>query len=181
MRIAARNRAERARGLRLTSSADGFIATTDNKTPWSDEDWDNFKKIVKKSGNIIIGRKTYNVMNKHDGFSDINTAKVIIISSNPNIKKSNPKHIICKSPTHALQYLKQYKFNIALLSGGGILNNSFLKENLIDEIYLDIEPFVFGTGIKLFENGKFTNKLKLLNIKKYSTNGIQLHYKALKN
>ncbi|MFH1749941.1 MAG: dihydrofolate reductase family protein [bacterium] len=166
--------------LFMAISADGYIATSDHKTPWSDEDWNNFKNIVRKTRNIIIGRKTYEIMNKHNGFSDLNNPKVLVVSSNPDLKKSNSQHIICQSPIQALQYLKKNKFDIALLSGGGKLNASFIKENLIAEMYLDVEPFVFGKGIKLFEDNKLKIKLKLLGTKKYSLNGIQLHYQVLK-
>jgi len=167
--------------LFMAISLNGYIATSDHKTPWSDKDWNNFKEIVQKTGNIIIGRKTYEIMNKYKGFSDLGNPKVVIVSSNFDLKKSDSKHIICQSPIKALQYLKKDKFDTALLSGGGILNASFIKENLIDEMYLDIEPFVFGKGIKLFENSKLSIKLKLLGAKKYSPDGIQLQYKIIKN
>ena len=64
--------------------------------------------------------------------------------------------------------------------GGGTLNTSFMAENLIDEIYLDVEPIVFGKGIRLFKENDFEAKLKLLEIKKLSNDEIQLHYQVLK-
>jgi len=36
--------------------------------------------------------------------------------------------------------LEKEKFNQALVAGGGTLNASFMAENLIDEIYIDVEP-----------------------------------------
>lgn len=71
-------------------------------------------------------------------------------------------------------------FETIMVCGGGGLNTSFMKENLIDEIYLDIEPIIFGKGIKLFEDSNFEAKLKLLGVKKLSSNEIQLHYKVIK-
>ncbi len=55
-----------------------------------------------------------------------------------------------------------------------------MEKGLVDEIYLDIEPFVFGSGIKLFADGEWENKLKLLGTKLLSRNTIQLHYKVIK-
>lgn len=53
-----------------------------------------------------------------------------------------------------------------------------MKANLIDEIYLDIEPIILGTGIKLFVNAEFEAKLQLMGIKKLSKDEVQLHYKV---
>lgn len=55
-----------------------------------------------------------------------------------------------------------------------------MKEGLVDEIYLDIEPIVLGKGIQLFEDADFESKLELLETRKFSNNEIQLHYKVLK-
>jgi dihydrofolate reductase len=55
-----------------------------------------------------------------------------------------------------------------------------LAENLVDEIYLDIEPIAFGSGIPLFRDKDFECKLKLLGQKNISDNEIQLHYAVLK-
>jgi dihydrofolate reductase len=66
-----------------------------------------------------------------------------------------------------------------MVCGGGS-NAGFMKENLIAEIYLDIEPIVFGKGIRLFAESEFETKLRLLEIKKLADNEIQLHYQVLK-
>ena len=53
-----------------------------------------------------------------------------------------------------------------------------MKENLIDEIILDVEPLIFGKGIKLFSEGNFEAKLELLEVRKISDNVVQLRYKV---
>jgi len=55
-----------------------------------------------------------------------------------------------------------------------------MAEKLIDEIYIDVEPRVFGRGIPLFNGNDFDANLKLLETKKLSDNEIQLHYQVLK-
>ena len=75
---------------------------------------------------------------------------------------------------------KLKKFETVIIAGGGILNSSFLKEGLIDELYLDIEPIAFGKGINVFENEDFEANLELLETKQLSPNEIQLHYKVIK-
>ena len=55
-----------------------------------------------------------------------------------------------------------------------------MEDGLIDEIYLDIEPIIFGKGIKLFADNNFEVKLKLLGIRNLTEDILQLHYKVLK-
>lgn len=85
-----------------------------------------------------------------------------------------------ESPKHALEILRVGLFDTALVAGGGMLNASFLNENLIDEIYLDMEPFIFADGINLFIGATRDIKLKLLNTKKIGSDTMQLHYQVLK-
>lgn len=81
-------------------------------------------------------------------------------------------------------YKKGYK-NI-LVEGGPTLLGSFLKENLIDEIFLTIAPKIYGTEnltTKTLVEGilfppKSIKKLKLLSIKKFSSE-VFLRYRVL--
>ena len=88
--------------------------------------------------------------------------------------------MVIQSPQEALQILQNQKFKTVLICGGGKLNSSFMKEKLIDEIYLDIEPVFLGTGIKLFTDAEFETKLKLIDVKRLSKDEVQLHYKVKK-
>ena len=89
-----------------------------------------------------------------------------LIYCDPN--KNNIKKLIGK-----LKYKK-----IAIL-GGAQTYSYCLENNLMDEIYLTIEPLVFGKGINLFADTKILNKkFKLFNIKKLNNKGtVLLHYK----
>jgi len=42
-------------------------------------------------------------------------------------------------------------FEEVIVAGGGMLNASFIADNLVDEICLDIEPIILGEGIPLFK------------------------------
>jgi len=70
-----------------------------------------------------------------------------------------------------------------LLEGGGTLNHSFLKKNLINEMIITLTPYVLGSKntVNLFEgisltSSKSNSSLKLKNIHK-SGNEIILNYK----
>ena len=65
------------------------------------------------------------------------------------------------------------------MMAGGALATSFLKNDLVNELYINIEPLALGKGIPLFSRENFEKKLKLLQVKRFSENEIRLHYKIL--
>lgn len=52
-----------------------------------------------------------------------------------------------RSFDQALQKLEQAGLKTALVAGGGKMDAVALESGKIDEIYLDIEPFIFGKDI----------------------------------
>ena len=163
----------------MAVSSDGFIARKDGSTDFvSENEWSNYSNFVNDAGNIIIGRKTFEIMKKNKEFDRLGDIFVVIVSSQEiNIPEDN--YLVVKSPKEALEYLKKKNFEIAVISGGGKTNASFARENLIDEAILDIEPSVLGAGIKLFDG--FQPRLKLISKRKFGDNEVQFHYKVLKN
>jgi dihydrofolate reductase len=161
--------------LYMATSLDGYIATLNNKTPWSKAEWKSYAQKVKEIGNIIIGWNTYQIMKKFNEFKNINYPTTIILT-HQKIKSQN-KFYFVNSPHQALQLLEKLNFKKTLIAGGGQLNTSFLKLNLIDEIFIDLEPFIFGDGLKLFSTITIDKKLKLISANHINRDTLQLHYK----
>lgn len=67
------------------------------------------------------------------------------------------------------------------VSGGSSINSLFMESGLIDEIYIDVEPIVLGSGIKLFAEEDFEYDLEFLKVNKINPHTIQLHYKVIKD
>jgi len=99
-----------------------------------------------------------------------------VVISKQKIKEVSPNFVFVNSAKDALKVLEEMGFGKVLIAGGAMINTLFLKEDLIDEMYLDIEPFIFGNGIKLFQDGDFEKNLNLLEVKTLSKNTIQLYY-----
>ncbi len=164
--------------LYLAMTANGMIARDNDATDWvSPTEWKSFSSMIQKAGNMIIGRRTYEVMVRNKEFSNLRKVKVVVVSQT---LKTNGKMTAVKSPPEALSFLRQEGFSQALVCGGGKLNSSFMKANLVDEIYLDIEPVLLGKGIKLFADAEFDAKLQLMGIKKLSKDEVQLQYRVKK-
>ncbi len=162
----------------MAISANGMIAKTNDNTSWiSKEEWDLYSLAVRNAGNLIVGRRTYNILTKQPEFSEFKDVKLVVVSKD-KFKTLASNHHIANSPKEAIKILDGAKQ--VIVAGGGILNASFLDENLVDELYLDIEPVILGEGIPIFKGKNFEKNLKLLGQKKMTDNEIQLHFEVIK-
>ncbi len=164
--------------LYMAVSANGMIARSDDDTSWiSKEEWNSYSLAVRSAGCLIVGSRTYNILTKQPEFSEFKNIKLVVVSEN-NFGTLAQNHLVANSPKEALELLKDFKE--VIVAGGGILNASFLTDNLVDEIYLDVEPIIFWEGIPLFKDKNFERNLRLIGQKKITDNEIQLHYQVLK-
>lgn len=167
--------------LYMATTVNGFIAKENDDTTFvSDVEWESLQKMVRRTGDIIIGTRTYEIMSKGNELAKLDGLKAVVVVSDGSFKTSSPNHFVVNSPKEALALLEREGFREALVAGGGKLNASFMEENPIDEIYLDIEPVALGKGIKLFAEKDFERKLELIGTKKLSPHELQLHYRVLK-
>jgi len=118
-------------------------------------------------------------MLKENEFLKIDNPFTVVVSHNKIQNESN-EVVPAKSPKDALGLINKNGFDIALIAGGGKLNASFLNQNLIDEVYLDVEPHIFNDGIKLFEDLNNNIELKLIDTQGIGASTIQLHYQVIK-
>jgi len=121
--------------------------------------------------------------------STIIVVSEIISKSNLNrLQKLPIDVIVCGKNqvniTKLLSILSKKGVKTVLLEGGGTLNRSFLKKNLIDEMIIALTPYVLGSKntVSLFEGISFPElKMKLpLKLKNVQKNGneIILNYKV---
>lgn len=162
--------------LYMAMTANGYIARENGDTPWSIEEWQSFAGVVGRTKNIILGRKTYEIMKFENEFVKIDNPFVVVVS---NERKDEESVQFEQNPINALTRMQTNGYEEVLVAGGSQLNSAFIKEGLVSEIYLDVEPMIFGKGIKLFAEADFEEKLELLGVKQLSKNTVQLHYKIL--
>ena len=155
-----------------------MIASVDDKTHWlTKEEAESYCSFVRRAGCLIVGRRTYHILTKQPEFQEFKDAKLVVVSHH-DVELVDSRHALAHSPQEAIHFLSD--FPEIILAGGGILNAEFLAENLVDELYLDIEPVVLGNGIPLFKGADFERNMKLLGQKMLSENEIQLHYEITK-
>ena len=164
--------------LYMATTVNGLIAKKNDETPWSEEEYKSYFDFVKKRRNIVVGRRTYEIMKTTHLTEKFRNVVIVVLSHSIHAKMDNA--IFVSSAREAIKTLKKMGFKEIVLAGGGRINGSFLDDGLIDEIYLDVEPMVFGDGIELFSKAGKNLKLRLLGARKLSRDTIQLHYKVIK-
>ena len=114
---------------------------------------------------------------------NVSEAKTILITSTKAekekvqvLKKKGVIAIVLKDMgggrvnlVEALNSLYKLGIRRILVEGGGRLNWSLIRENLVNEIRITIAPYIFGNGISMFQGEGFKDtkespKLKLVNV-----------------
>jgi len=164
--------------LYMAMTVNGIIARENDETPWSDAEWKAYISEVKKIRTLIVGRRTYEIMKESDNFKKLGNPFVIVLTK---MKVKNRENFaFVSSVDAAIELVKKKKISRVLLGGGSTTNTEFIKRNLVDEMIVDVEPIIFGSGIPLFKENYSELNLKLLNTKKISKNEVQLHYRVVK-
>jgi len=165
----------------MAISANGFVARRDgNEDFLPHEGWAQMLDFAKQYGHLIWGRKTYEAVKEWSGsfMKDIENIPIIIVSNNK--KSSYSKNVtLCSSPTEAVKIVERMGFKKAFLSGGPMLNSSFVKAGLIKEIILNYNPTILADGLKLFDESNFELKLKLNEVKEITSDIVQMHYSVI--
>ncbi len=162
--------------LYIATSLDGFIAKEDGNIDWltkydnSGEDY-GFKELYESVGTVLIGGAT------HRQIEDPHAGKEVYIFSKKEPKhKADNFHFVSGDVQTIIENIKLGDNKNMWLVGGADLVNQFLDANLIDEYIVTIIPILLGEGIALFQNKNPEQNLKLLKIKSYDSELVQLHY-----
>ncbi len=153
--------------LVMVTSLDGKSTRSDESPQlWaSSEDQKHFESLLAKAEVIIMGRKTYDAAKAH--IKD--DAKLRIVMSHAT-----------HSPRQVIADLERQGITEILLVGGSELNAAFFQEKLINEIYLTIEPKIFGDGLPLAQRIGHDVQLELLKCKQLNQQGtLLLHYRIV--
>ncbi len=161
----------------VAASVDGRIAL-DNKTPqaWtSKEDWEFFQDAISRFDAVVVGRTTYE--NARKRLQKRNT--YVFSSKAKGVEKREGVTFVNPEKTDLSAIFAQYG-KVAIL-GGSVAYQTMVDKNLFDEIFVTIEPLIFGRGTEMFVGGKRNTTLKLLSTKRLNTSGtLLLRYAVIK-
>jgi dihydrofolate reductase len=186
--------------LQVQITVDGFVAGPNGEADWmtpinhSDEQQVAYVKAIMDSfDTILLGRKM------NDGFVEHWTK----VSENPESPAystaqkmvNTPKIVFSKTVRESIwanttvangnlveevEKLKQTDGKDIIVYGGATFVSNLIKENLIDEFYLVINPTAIGRGMTIFGNLEDRLKLKLVQSTTFSNGKVVNHYELEK-
>lgn len=164
-------------------SLNGMLARVDGQEDWlPSEGWDEFVEDVKKYGNFIMGRETYELVTKlypDYNFDNVDAPYKIIVTTQEDFFQPEG-YTVVGSPEVAVTLLKDNNIETGLLIGGGGLNSSFYAKGLVDEAWVTINPIILGQGRSFVASRDFETQLELIDVVKLSKNRVQLRYRIIK-
>lgn len=157
----------------VATSIDGRISLSSKHPPdWtSKEDWDFFQKSLSRIDAVVVGRHTYQSVSTR-----LRKRNTFVLSSRPKIlTRRGTVTFVNPAKINLPKLLESYK-SVAVL-GGGSVYRFMLEQGLLDEIFVTVEPLIFGRGKEMFVGSTRTTRVRLLSVKRLNRTGtLLLHY-----
>jgi dihydrofolate reductase len=156
-------------------TADGFIARHGtHSADWtSKEDKQLFVRLTKEAGVMIMGSRTFSTIGRA-----LPGRRTIVYTTKPDSIKVADVETTQLSPRDLIRQLQDQGLHGAAICGGSQIYDLFLRAGVVDELYVTVEPKLFGQGVPLFTQPLDVN-LSLISTEKLGSNAILLHYQIL--
>jgi len=182
--------------LFMHASLDGFVAGPNGEMDWIDVNDEMFEyagQRTRDADTALYGRVTYQMMEsywptagdqptatKHDiehskWYNSV--AKVVVSRTMKGTKLTNTR-IVGDGVTGEILKLKQNAGKDIVMFGSPTVAHALMRENLIDDYWLFINPILLGTGIPLFKELKARAALGLVASHVFSSGVVCLHYEG---
>jgi len=159
---------------------DGKIAKhRHHNVDWTSQlDKQFFRSETKGARVVIFGSNTYKAMG-----GPMPDPLNIVITREPkkfdSQQQSNHLEFTSDLPKVILDSLKKRGYTKVIIGGGSAIYSLFLKEKLVDEIYLTIAPKIFGAGVNLFKDVEIDEvDLELMEVGRLGQGEVLLKYKV---
>jgi dihydrofolate reductase len=171
----------------IAASLDGYIADKDGGVDWlhsipNPENLDmGFVDLIDRIDALVLGRKTFEKVCSFD--CDWPYSKPVFVLSNS--MKSIPEGYKGKAETvkgslsEILESIHQKGYK-HLYIDGGVTVQSFLKEDLIDEMIITVIPILLGDGIQLFGELPKPMEFEYVKTEVFLNAIVQNHYRRKK-
>ena len=181
----------------MHASLDGFVAGLNGEMNWINIDESMFDFVATMTDNAdtaLYGRVTYEMMqgywptagekpnaSKHDKEHSAwyNKVSKIVLSKTINQNELSDTVVISSHLADRIKEIKNQEGKNILIFGSPSAAHSLLKEGLVDEFWIFVNPVLLGNGMPLFKNITEMTQLKLVATKTFSCGVIALHYETV--
>lgn len=180
--------------LFMHASLDGFVAGPKGEMDWihvDDEIFEYAGARIKEGDTALYGRVTWEMMeaywptaadqpnpSRHDiehsrWYNQVN--KVVLSRTLEGASRPNTR-FIAKDLVAEIQALKAKPGKDILIFGSPGAAHSLMAEDLIDGYWIFVNPLLLGVGVRLFDNVRRSQGLRLLENRTLTSGVICLHY-----
>lgn len=183
--------------LQVQTSIDGFICGPNGEMDWVNMNWGSdimayVQSLTDPVDTILLGKNLamgfiphwsalYADPKTRDAASEkfVLTPKVVFSKT---LTKSEWEHTVVNNGELATEVnkLKQGQGNDMIAYGGAKFVASLIKENLIDELHLFVNPTAIGKGMPIFNELTTNQSYTLINSRSFDCGIAVLVYKPLK-
>jgi dihydrofolate reductase len=181
--------------LQVQTTVDGFIAGPNGEMDWMTLNWSNdimeyVKELTNPIDTILLGRKLAEGFIPHwtAALQDPDSAEAA------KIFVDTPKVVFSKTLTSSpwartmiangdlkevVTTLKKQNGKDMIAYGGGKFVSSLIKEKLIDELHLFVNPAIIGKGMTIFQDVTEKQNLRLISSKQFECGIMVLTYQPI--
>lgn len=174
--------------LQVQISVDGFIAGPNGEMDWMVWNWDEklksyVKEITEPVDCIILGRKLAQGFIPHwtsnpgeEGADKINNTKKVVFTKTISKPEWDNAVLATGDLADEIIKLKKQAGNDIIAYGGANFVSALIKEGLIDEYHLFINPTAIGNGMSIFKELNSKQELRLVRSASFECGIVVLNY-----
>ena len=168
----------------VAMTADGYIGRhgDDLSTTWTNkEDKYLFTKYIKAANNMVMGISTF--MTTAQKFPSVFNKtmpgrRLFVYTHHPDVvAKYENVEAVSESPQDFVARLEKEGVRELAVCGGAQIYTLFMQAGVVDDIYVDVQATLFGTGVPLF-TAPLRNQITLEKTERIGNNNLLLHYKV---
>jgi dihydrofolate reductase len=169
--------------LGLAVTLDGYIEGPNGEYDWcfTDQDY-GLNEFFTQIDSIFIGRKSYEMAqqyaeNNNGEFVPGMPPMIEYVFSTTLTAVKKGAILVSEDSINEAKRIKAQPGKDIWLYGGASLTDAFMKEGLVDELWLSVHPILLGSGKPLFRGSDSRTKLTLLESKTYESGLVSLRYR----
>jgi len=159
----------------VATTADGFIAREDGGLdcfPGEGRHIPDYLASLESFGAVVMGRRTYQVGLDMGVTNPYPALRTYVVSRSLEASPDPAVTLVSGDPAALVRSLKQEPGKPIYLCGGAHLATQLLRQGLVDEVVVKLNPLLLGTGIPLVAAIPEPVRLRLRDTRVYEDSGV---------